>query len=847
MAQIFTSFEATRSRIANLLSHSGGLRRLLSLVRWTVVSFALEKGATVVIVFLVARTLGAEDYGRLSLAQGLVNTMQIFVVLGAGAVLGRYIPSLRQQSFARAVEVINLCAVLVLGSASLFLFLASTIGRQGVVQVLHVQPASPVVGWVIVWVLVVAAVNLLMTVMLSFERGREMGLVSLVGAVVAISAVPALAAVYGLAGAILGLMVVETLKLAMLVWFYRRLLAAHGTPMLTRPRRSDLRLLLGFGVPVFLTSALWAPTMWLSQLIVGLRSPGGLTDVGVFGFTNTMLGAVILISSLTNQAALPILASLRGEGKLGELRRVSSIISLAQVGVALCIAGPLAVLAPWIMSLVGPVYLEHWPVLLVMIGTGVVLSAQTALGNYLLVTDRQVYLLGTMVGWSVIVIGLTLSFVAWGAYALACALLLGAVLRTSAIGVMFLRPPPVRSATAVARSALAGSILPIQDGETAPTGSGTPLADAPGRVLVFQPALPRYRLGFFDRLSRAIGPGFRVLYSPASLGVLTERSDQPVWAESVGPMRHPAPGVEWQEGVLSTSFRADDVAVISGAPRCLSNLLLLLKARLSGASTIWWGHYWSSTTVSHRFALRMRLMRMADAVLFYTDMEVAEYRSGLGAKDARPIMALNNGIDIEPIANRRLPYVPENREQAGLFIGRITEKSRLALLFRAMALPSLDPFILHVIGDGPDRPGCEALAASLGVGDRVRWHAATVDEARIAEVANRCAMFVYPGGVGLSLIHAMAYGLPCVVHDRRHKHMPEIAAFQPGATGLAFRWEDAASLADVIVDALSDKARLSRMSKECIRVTGESYNSAAMTDRFVVALERTREAGSYAR
>ena len=36
-------------------------------------------------------------------------------------------------------------------------------------------------------------------------------------------------------------------------------------------------------------------------------------------------------------------------------------------------------------------------------------------------------------------------------------------------------------------------------------------------------------------------------------------------------------------------------------------------------------------------------------------------------------------------------------------------------------------------------------------------------------------IFVYPGEVGLSLIHAMAYGLPCLVHSDRLKHMPEIS------------------------------------------------------------------------
>jgi glycosyltransferase involved in cell wall biosynthesis len=130
---------------------------------------------------------------------------------------------------------------------------------------------------------------------------------------------------------------------------------------------------------------------------------------------------------------------------------------------------------------------------------------------------------------------------------------------------------------------------------------------------------------------------------------------------------------------------------------------------------------------------------------------------------------------------------------------------------------------------------------------RVRWHEATVDEARIAEVANRCRLFIYPGSVGLSLIHAMAYGLPCVVHDRRKKHMPEIAAFEQGVTGLSFAHEDETDLARSIASCLADPAQLERMSAACIRVTSESYNTEAMCHRFMEALRRSREAVSDAR
>lgn len=441
MSLLSASLDATRHRVRTALSRSDILRRLISLASWTLVSFGLEKGAAIVVVFFLARILGAEDYGRLTLAQGMVNTLQIVVVLGAGAVLGRYVPALRQEGVRRAVEIINLCALVVLGASAIFVVAALTFGRSTTLAMLDLTAASPVPAWIMAWVVLAAGVNLLMTILLSFERGRALGLVSLFGAVVSIALVPALAVSYGLTGAVIGLVSVEALKLIALATLYGRLAVAEGVPVLARPRRADLALLVTFGGPAFLTSALWAPTMWLAQLLVSRYAPDGMSNVGVFGFTNSVLGAVILISSLTNRAALPILVSLHTEGRMTELRRVSWLMALVQFAAASVIAVPLALAAPWIMSLVGPTFLAQWPVLVIMIVTGVLISAQTALGNYLLVTDRQMFLLLTMVGWSAAVIGLTFGLLGLGASGLSWALLFGAILRTGAIAFSFLLPP----------------------------------------------------------------------------------------------------------------------------------------------------------------------------------------------------------------------------------------------------------------------------------------------------------------------------------------------------------------------------------------------------------------------
>jgi len=353
-----------------------------------------------------------------------------------------------------------------------------------------------------------------------------------------------------------------------------------------------------------------------------------------------------------------------------------------------------------------------------------------------------------------------------------------------------------------------------------------------GNVIVLQYALPSYRIDFFERLYRKLGSRFKVYYSPTDMGALTQEKTRPEWAKCIGQLRAPISGVEWQEGALSIPIRRGDVVILMGA-RSLTNLLTALRARLVGAQTIWWGHYWSSTSKNHRFVVRMLLMKLGNALLFYTDQEIEEYRRGYGARDRRPIGALNNGINVVPIQALRKEYRAADRAKAIVFIGRFTEKSGLKELLEALADSDLHDVVLEVLGDGPEAPSYRAFAHSLGISDRIIWHGGTVDEEKIAPVMNRCRLFVYPGGVGLSLIHAMAYGLPAIVHSNRWQHMPEIAAFSDGETGICFQQHHVESLVMAIRRAINSENSLDKWSMKCIERADSVYNTEFMSRRFV--------------
>lgn len=353
-------------------------------------------------------------------------------------------------------------------------------------------------------------------------------------------------------------------------------------------------------------------------------------------------------------------------------------------------------------------------------------------------------------------------------------------------------------------------------------------------IHIIQPALPKYRVDFFRRIVSIKGPepGVIVYYSNIDMGALNKLSQEYVWSSELGPITSIFPALFWQHGVTNISIQRGDIVVVSGAPRCLSNIYILVKARLLGARTIWWGHLRGASAKEWRLWLRSIFMRASDALIFYTDFEVQEFFSSYKFKKALSVRGLNNGLDLASIKSVREPYRSIEREDSLLFIGRLTQKSELKLLLRALQEPNLEKVRLRVIGTGSEELNFKSCARSLGIGNRVFWHGEITEEIDISRIANRCKLFVYPGAVGLSLLHAMSYGLPCIIHSDKRKHMPEFSAFVDGVTGIGYEWGCCASLTLKISEALGDAVALEKWSQNCVETTERTFNTEDMANRF---------------
>ena len=373
-------------------------------------------------------------------------------------------------------------------------------------------------------------------------------------------------------------------------------------------------------------------------------------------------------------------------------------------------------------------------------------------------------------------------------------------------------------------------------------------------VHIIQPVVPHYRLALFEALAGHSRFAVKVHASRSVPGAPQSVPDLPGWADISHHCFSWLGGrVLWQSRLsLPDAFGRGDVLVVNGNPRFLSNIPLILRARRLGAGIVWWGHGWSPTSRPWRAALRFRLMAVADVILLYTDAEVSALADQL--PKGRRILALNNALDPAPMERARAQWPQDRLEQFQsanhlsdkkvlLFCGRLKLKPSTELDVAIRALSMLvdrdgpDKYLLVVIGDGEDKDRLVSLAEELGVNNGIRWVGPIFEESKLAPWFMSASCFVFPGAIGLSLIHALSYGLPVITHSNIALHNPEIAALKHEINGLLFEKSSSDDLSLQISRLTSNPELWNQMSAAASATVLTEFSFVRVVERFAEAIE----------
>jgi len=239
--------------------------------------------------------------------------------------------------------------------------------------------------------------------------------------------------------------------------------------------------------------------------------------------------------------------------------------------------------------------------------------------------------------------------------------------------------------------------------------------------------------------------------------------------------------------------------------------------------------------------LERRAAKRCHLVIFVNaeDLSLAAAKKIVGPGKA---LLVYNGVDLERF---RPGEDPGLREELGIppqatvvgYVGEIRREKNLEVLVRAAALLSpRHPHVhLVVVGDSslePGEPGrLLALAARLGLEDRLHMTGHRLDPERFYRVFDLYVLPTTREGFGVTLIEAMASGVPVIACRVRGPR--EI--IEDGLDGILVRDRDPQELAEAMAFLLETPEAASSYTQRALEKVRREFDHALMCSRLLSA------------
>ncbi|MCG8454120.1 MAG: glycosyltransferase [Spirochaetales bacterium] len=290
-----------------------------------------------------------------------------------------------------------------------------------------------------------------------------------------------------------------------------------------------------------------------------------------------------------------------------------------------------------------------------------------------------------------------------------------------------------------------------------------------------------------------------------------------------------------------------DVAVFAWEARCATLPLAIARCRMAGLGVVLWGQGFSkSSSKSIGKLVRNQVALAADAIVVYDD-ETAKNLQQLG----KPVFVARNTIQVpqaqrlraRDLRSHRLAQAEsktfQKRPLSVIVCTRLQQRNRIDLLADASKLyaETYGPIKVTLIGADHWPGGIKSLRGRFGSAE---WRVLgpIYDPDRLANLYANADLAVVPDAVGLSLIHALAHGVPFITAAGLGPHGPEFSALKNGQNGLLYIRGDSNSLCEMLFRGKSFQF-LQDAGHAAADTYDGRYSPSAMVDGLMAAIYKS--------
>lgn len=290
----------------------------------------------------------------------------------------------------------------------------------------------------------------------------------------------------------------------------------------------------------------------------------------------------------------------------------------------------------------------------------------------------------------------------------------------------------------------------------------------------------------------------------------------------------------WQPGLVGKLFKRYDRYLLVCETRALSTWVFCFLARLLGKSkkVYFWSHGWYGKETGLEKKIKKLLFGLPGGGVFL----YGNYARNLMIKEGfnpDKLFTIHNSLDYDKqlTLRKQMKQTDVFQEHFGnnnkviIMIGRLNERKQLHLLLEAVKDMRAQGQNYNVVfvGNGEERDKLEKLTTEYQLQSQVWFYGACYDEVTNAELIYNADLCVMPGDIGLTAMHCMMFGTPCITHDYFPMQGPEFEAIQEGVTGGFFAHGNEEALTGAISKWFAEHNDRDAIRQACYKEIDEQW------------------------
>lgn len=370
----------------NILPSVSIRNRFTSGILWSIAGAISNSGFNFTLTIIIARIFGKELFGEFSMIQSTMLTLSGTAQLATGYTANKYVAEFRSTDKEKTGRIIGLCSVI------------STLTACMAMIVLLVGAPWLATHWLkaphLSSSLIIAAGMVFFAVINGYQAGVLAGLESyqqMTRATILCSFLNLVfcgfgALVFGLNGAIAAMTISSLSQWLIFRYILSVESANQGIIIYLRDIMKERTIFLRFALPAAISGLISMPALWLANTFL-VRQPAGFSQMALYSAALNMRSLVLFLPLVLNKVTMSLLNNqigLNDEYRYRKLFWANLTITGSSVIVGAIFV---ALIGPWLLTILGKDFKDGYPVLLVMLLATIIDGISQAL--YQIIQSQQ--------------------------------------------------------------------------------------------------------------------------------------------------------------------------------------------------------------------------------------------------------------------------------------------------------------------------------------------------------------------------------------------------------------------------------------------------------------------------